>query len=90
MDILLKPGGDGGGAGTPAGGRRGVVGGRERLAGVARRDLLGPRSALRTRRHLLLRKHLLSTALFSYQRSLATPWLHYGIMRAFRIPVLRG
>lgn len=62
--ISVQPGGDGGGgtgsgAGALAGGLRGVVGARERLAGVAGRDLLGPRRTLRPHRRLLLRKHLI-------------------------------
>ena len=57
----MHPGADGGGAGAdaPACGLGGVVGARERLAGVAGRDLLGPRRPLRPHRRLLLRKHLI-------------------------------
>ena len=58
---VCAPGGDDGGAGAPAGGSRGVVGARERLAGVAGRDLLRPRRPLRHRRRRLMRKRLVSS-----------------------------
>jgi hypothetical protein len=57
-DLSARRGGDGGGAGAPAGARRRLVGARQRLAGVAGRDLLGPRRPLRCHRYRLIRKRL--------------------------------